>query len=134
MVYANPTKSPFEGDWHWDSDDANDTFSLTMIHKNNLLIGRYSCSALGGKRLDGPLPFYSKEKDNFVFPFYNKDTDSFALSIPKGDTFTTKLHLEFSNGIGKVKITVKGDTLYWEATDLSADLFCPKKAVLNREE
>ena len=29
MVYANPTKSPFEGDWHWDSDDANDTFSLT---------------------------------------------------------------------------------------------------------
>ena len=120
MVYANPTKSPFEGDWYWNSDYPNATFSLTMTHKNNRLIGRYSCIALGGNRIDGPM--------------YKKDADSFSLPIPKGNTFTSKLYLSYSNGIGKVKITVKGDTLYWEATDLSADLFCPKKALLNREE
>jgi hypothetical protein len=105
------------GKWHWEKNDEEGTFSVTIQKEGNTYIGKYCAVALSGNRIDCD---------------YN-DPPAFVLKDLPGNEFTVNFKTYYGQGTGKVKIRIEGEKMYWEVVEKpEGQYFCPNVAVLKR--
>jgi hypothetical protein len=113
----NHKKSIFVGNWVWDKNSKQATFSIKIVHKiNNEYIGSYCAVAMGGSRIDcDPIDVQSS------FEFIDRGNNVVEFDFISN----------YSNAKGRARLKYENNQLYWEITKEPKDLFfCPQKATL----
>ena len=114
-------KKSIAGQWVWEKNSKQATFDVTIYKgEDNSYIGNYCAVALSGNKID--CKGYG-------------DPPSFKIENIQGNEFVADFMTYFRGATGKVKIRIKGNTMYWEVIEKpKGEHYCPDVAVLKRSK
>jgi len=112
-------KKGFEGTWVLRDESGVDSFTVTIVKKDDLFYGYYTAVTRDGSRIDAVT---------------QEDAPSFIFPVSRREDILTKFTTGYSGESGIVKLTLTGEHLSWHVTRPPAgDYYFPLKAELVRE-
>lgn len=112
-------KEGFEGAWTLRDKEMEDSFTVTIVKKEDLYTGYYTAVTRDGSRIDA---------------LTEEDDPSFTFPVSSGEEILIEFTTGYSGETGTVKLALKGDHLSWNVTRPPAgQYYFPLKAELVRE-
>ena len=112
-------KEGFEGAWTLRDKEMEDSFTVTIVKKEDLYYGYYTAVTRDGSRIDAVTL---------------EDDPSFTFPVSSGEEILIEFTTGYSGETGTVKLALKGDHLSWNVIQPPAgDYYFPLKAELVRE-
>jgi hypothetical protein len=97
----NLAPSPFVGFWSSEDNDDQNTFSLRIWQSRDTLYGGYCSVVRDGEKIDCGIQYDDKWDLAFL------------ITNPTESTFETAFRTHFSETYGRVRLTLRGDTIFW---------------------
>ena len=112
------TGGSFSGHWHW--EHAKEELDLYLRQTKDKIDGRHSAIGQNGLKADE----------------VSDDQPPSITGTVSGDTAVVAFRSGFpdSNGRGKARLVLKGDTLHWKIVESSGEYYLPLRATLTRQK
>ncbi|RPH29517.1 MAG: hypothetical protein EHM93_17230 [Bacteroidales bacterium] len=111
-------KCSFCGNWKWEKNDEKHDFTLQILQKDTIVVGKHCYILNAGSKMD------CSDNDNvFSFKFKPSNTDSLVLGIRS----------YYSNQVGQISLKYKNGKIYWKLVKApKGEYYLPREAVLTK--